>query len=496
MLNPNKSSYRNIVKGTAIFGGVQVFQMLVNILRGKFIAILLGPEGMGVSALLTSTVNTINQVSSFGLSMGAVRDISMAHQEGSIKKLSTVATIFRRLVFITGILGALISAIGSKWWSELAFGNTDYVLAFVILGVMLFFTALSSGETAILQGTRHLKDLAKTSLIGTVVGLLVGVPMYYIWGVDGIAPAMVALALSTYLSNRFFTRKVELQKSEITNHETKTYAKSMIGLGVTLTFAGLLGSLTLYFINWFIRYNGGLNDVGLYQAATSITTQYIGFIFSAMAVDYFPRLAAISSDNVAVSKAANQQGEIVLLIATPIIILLLATAPLVINILLSVKFMAAIPLLRWMGMALFFKAASYSLGYISFAKGDKRTFFLLEGVVGNVLNVILSVVGYMFWGLDGLGVAMLITFLLYFISVSIVVKCRYAFKFDKTYIKMALLLLSSTLSVFLLSFVIVDNVWYGILGCIIGAGVGYYSFRELDKRMQIKELIKSKFVKR
>lgn len=72
-----EKEYRSIVKGTAVFGGVQVFQILVNILRGKFIALLLGPAGMGVSALLTSTVNTINQMSSLGLSMGAMRDISI-----------------------------------------------------------------------------------------------------------------------------------------------------------------------------------------------------------------------------------------------------------------------------------------------------------------------------------------------------------------------------------------------------------------------------------
>lgn len=491
-----EKEYRSIVKGTAVFGGVQVFQILVNILRGKFIALLLGPAGMGVSALLTSTVNTINQMSSLGLSMGAMRDISMAHQQGDTQTLSTIARIFRKLVFFTGIIGALTSALGARWWSIIAFGNTDYVIAFVILGAMLFFTALASGETALLQGTRRLKDLAKTSLVGAAIGLLVGVPMYYFWGVNGIAPAMVTLAGTTYLSNRFFTRKLKFQKTEITPTQTKVYAKSMIALGVTLTFASLLGTLSTYFVNWFIRSNGGLDDVGLYQAATSITTQYIGFVFSAMAVDYFPRLAAISGDNQAVSKTANQQAEIVLLVAAPIIICLLATAPLMVRLLLSIEFLPVIPVLRWMDFALFFKAASYTLGYISFAKGDKKTFFWLEGVLGNLMLIVCSVTGYILWGLLGLGVAMFASYILYLIIVSLVVIKRYSFRFTAEYMKLLCVLFVFCFIAFVLSLIITNELVYGLIGGAIFIAVGWFCYVELDKRMHIKDLVKSKLYRK
>ena len=63
-----KSSYRGIMKGTAIFGGVQVFNILINVIRGKLVAFLLGPEGMGISALFVSTTNIITQFTGFGLS--------------------------------------------------------------------------------------------------------------------------------------------------------------------------------------------------------------------------------------------------------------------------------------------------------------------------------------------------------------------------------------------------------------------------------------------
>jgi len=437
----DKKEYRSIVKGTAIFGGVQVFNILIAMLRGKFVALFLGPTGMGVSALMLSTMNIISTISSLGLSMGAMRDISMANENGDIERISLVVKIFRRLVFVTGIFGAFISIVGSKWWSSLAFGTDEYRIAFIILGAMIFFTALGSGETALLQGTRHLKELAKTSIVGSICGLIIGVPMYYFWGTKGIAPAMISLALVTYLSNRYFSRSIELIHVKISQDNMSKYTKSIVLLGVTLTSATILGQLTTYFINWFIRYKGDVSDVGLYQAASSITTQYIGFVFSAMAVDYYPRLAAISNDNIAVKNVVNQQAEIVILLSVPIILILMVTAPLVVGILLSDEFIAIIPVLRWMGFALFFKATSFSLGYISFAKGEKKTFFWLEGVIGNFSTMLWCIAGYTIWRYTGLGIAMLGSYATYLVLISIVVYFKYQFRFDKKLLKMFCILI-------------------------------------------------------
>jgi len=488
----DKKEYRNIVKGTAIFGGVQVFNILITMLRGKFVALFLGPAGMGVSALMTSTISIINTVSSLGLGMGAIRDISIANEKGNIEKISLVAKIFRRLVFVTGILGAIISITGSKYWSNLAFGANDYRIAFIILGAMVFFSALGSGETTLLQGTRHLKDLAKTSIFGSIFGLFIGVPMYYFWGTKGIAPAMTALAFVTFLTNRCYSRKIELTHVQISKTDMVKYAKSMVLLGITLTIAAILGQLTTYFINWFIRYKGGISDVGLYQAASSITTQYIGFVFAAMAVDYYPRLAAISNDNTAVRNAVNQQAEIVMLISVPIILVLMVSAPLVVSILLSDEFMAVIPVLRWMGFALFFKAASFSLGYISFAKGDKKIFFWLEGIIGNFSTIAWCTLGYAIWGYIGLGIAMLGSYVTYFVLISIVVYFKYQFRFDKRLLKVLCVLIVCCLIEFIFSLTITDFLLYGITSGTVLFSSCCYCYRELNKRINIIELIKIK----
>lgn len=100
-----KSSYRQIMKATSVFGGGQVFQIIIGIIRSKFIAVYLGPVGMGISGLLFSTTGIIGGLTSFGLSTSTVKDIAAAHGVGNISRLSTVAAVFKRLVWVTGLLG-------------------------------------------------------------------------------------------------------------------------------------------------------------------------------------------------------------------------------------------------------------------------------------------------------------------------------------------------------------------------------------------------------
>lgn len=75
------NSYKSILKGSVLFGGVQVFNILINLIRGKLIALLLGPEGMGISSLLSASANTIQQFSGFGLNLSSVKELSEAKKK-------------------------------------------------------------------------------------------------------------------------------------------------------------------------------------------------------------------------------------------------------------------------------------------------------------------------------------------------------------------------------------------------------------------------------
>lgn len=59
----DKKSYQQILKTTSLFGGVQFFSILIAVIRTKLIAVFIGPSGMGIIALLNSTLGIISSIS-------------------------------------------------------------------------------------------------------------------------------------------------------------------------------------------------------------------------------------------------------------------------------------------------------------------------------------------------------------------------------------------------------------------------------------------------
>ena len=105
----NQSSYKQIFKATSIFGGVQVFNIFVSLIRSKFIAVFLGPAGMGISGLFVSATSMIGSITNFGLASSAVKNMSIAVSTGDNEKVGMTVSVIRRLVWVTGLLGTLFT---------------------------------------------------------------------------------------------------------------------------------------------------------------------------------------------------------------------------------------------------------------------------------------------------------------------------------------------------------------------------------------------------
>ena len=72
-------SYSHVIKYTGLFGGIQGLNILVSIVRNKLVALLLGPDGMGLISLFNSTVKLVSDSTNLGISMRAVKNISEAY---------------------------------------------------------------------------------------------------------------------------------------------------------------------------------------------------------------------------------------------------------------------------------------------------------------------------------------------------------------------------------------------------------------------------------
>ncbi|MRX63752.1 O-antigen translocase [Maribacter luteus] len=481
------SSYRQIMKATSIFGGVQVFNIIISIVRSKVIALLLGPAGMGIAGLLNSTLNIIGSISNFGLGISAVKDIAEANQEGDEIQISRVIIVMRRLVWFTGLLGAIATFFLAPWLSELSFGNHEYTIAFRWLSITLLVKQLSSGQFVLLQGMRKLNHLAKANMLGSVFGLIITIPLYYYYNIEGIVPAIIITAFMTLAINRYFSSKIKIRETKVSAKETKVIGKGMLVLGFVLSLSGLMASAESYVVRIFISNIGGIEEVGLYNAGVAIITTYVGLVFTAMGTDYYPRLAGVSKDNVKTAELINQQAEIAVLILAPILATFLIFINWVIIILYSDKFIGVSAMIYWAALGMFFKAASWCIAFIFPAKGASKLYFWNELVAIIILGGS-NVLGYYLAGLTGLGISFLVAYFIYLIQVFLVAKTKYDFSFHSDFLKIFIIQFLLTLCCFLTVKFIVTP-WSYFIGMPFILISLWYSYKELDKRINIKGII-------
>jgi len=487
-MTEEKASYRSIMKATSLFGGVQVFNIIIAIVRSKIIAVLLGPAGMGIVGLLTSTIGLVSSLTNFGLGTSAIRDIAAANESGNQNRINKVVTVFRRLVWITGLLGAIITFILSPWLSLLTFGNKEYTVAFMWLSVTLLFNQLTSGQNVLLQGMRKLKYLAKANMLGSFVGLVISAPLYYYYRVDGVVPAIILTVLLLLGISWYFARKIKIEQIKVSPEETIFEGKGMLKMGFMLSLSSLITVGGSYIVRIFISNTGSLDDVGLYNAGFAIIATYVGLVFTAMSTDYYPRLSGVSHDNKKGTLLMNQQAEIALLILAPILAIFLIFINWVVIILYSTEFIPVNGLIQWAALGMYFKAASWSIAFILLAKGASKLFFWNE-LVWNIYMLGLNLLGYYFYGLDGLGVSFLISYMLYFSQVFYIAKNKYQFKFNLEFYKIFSIQFTLGLCCFLI-IKFAPTYWAYMIGIpLILISIGY-SFKELNKRMDLIGLLK------
>ena len=489
------SSYRSIFKSTSLFGGVQVYIIIISIIKSKFVAILLGPAGVGLQGLFTSATQLIQGISSFGLSQSAIRNVSEAHASGNFFKVSTVVTVLRRLVWLTGLLGTVLVLVFSPRLSQTTFGSNDYVIPLMFLSITLLIDQICAGQRVVLQGTRRLKDLAKASAYGATVSLFVTVPIYYFWGIKGIVPTLILNSSLALLFSWYFSRRISIQRVKMNYKAVFHEGKGLMQMGVAMSISGILVYLSSYVLRSYIRMEGGVESVGLFTAGFTLMNTYAGLVFNAMSTDYYPRLASVNKDNIKCREIMNQQAEVGLLILAPLMAACIIFVPVVVKLLYSTRFIGANTYIIWCALGMLFKLASWSVAFVFVAKGESKLFIINE-VISGVYTLAFNLLGYHIAGLTGLGISFLVGYLIYTIQVYFVSRFKYDFSFSKDFLHIFLIhffFVAACLCLVILSHSTIFKYFVGVLIVVLSF---WYSLRELDKRMDLTKIIFNKIVKK
>jgi len=475
------ASYNQILRSSSIIGGAQAVNYAIALLRTKFVAVLIGPSGVGLVGLFTSTMGVLETLMGLGIRSSGVREIADAHSTNNPQRLAHAVKTLKRACWITGIAGWLITAALAYPISSLVFDSPQHALALVFLGSTVLIGSVSGGQMAFLQGIRRIGDLARINVLGIACGTIIAVPLYWRFGEDGIVPALILSAVANLALSSWFAGKVKVEAVEQTARQTLQGTKSLLGLGVVFMWSALLTALVTLAIKALIQRELGLEANGFYQAAWAVSGMFAGFILGAMSADFYPRLTAAKDDHGMMGRLVNEQTEVGVLLALPGLVATLVFAPLVITLLYSREFAQAAALLPWFILGVFGRVISWPMGFVMPALGAGKWYAFSE--TANVaLHLALAVVLLGMLGLQGVAIAFALLYLIYTASVAAISFHLIRFRWSASALRVLLIA-----SVFVaLAFGIAETTTSPIkelLGVTILMSAALYALRGLAQRV-------------
>ena len=476
MAKENDELYSHVLKFTGLFGGVQGLNVVIGLVRNKFVALLLGPGGMGLVSLFNTTVQLISQATHLGISFSAVRHISEYYDAENTEKVAHYVKVVRGWCLLTALVGMLVCVVLGPFLSSATFSWGDHTLHFVLLAPAIGMIAITGGETAILKGQRKLGALALVQIVTALASLVISIPIYYFFWQAGIVPVIVLMAFVTMCATLWFSlRLFPLQFGG--TYGILGEGMEMVRLGVAYTLAAVIGTASEMLIRSYLNVVGDLDVLGLYNAGYMLTITYAGMVFSAMETDYYPRLSAVQHDIQATNETVNRQMEVSLLLVSPMLAALIIALPVVVPLLFSQEFLPVVGMAQVAALAMYMKVLTLPVAYITLARGYSLSYLFLETSYF-VVFVILIFFGYRYWGLFGTGVAITLAHVFEFLLVNAYAYKKYGYRSSATVYGYAIVQGALGLLAYILTLV-ADGYLYWAVGALIVMLSGLLSLKAL-----------------
>ncbi len=468
---------RLILKAMGIFGGVQVLGILCSIIRTKLVALWIGPVGVGLFGIFNQALEMINMATNLGVRNSSVRDISQAMEHRDQSLIARIVTVVRRWSLWLGMAGALITLAIAPALSRFSFGDYSHVWHFAALAVAVLFMALTNGEYAVLQGLSKLKRLARVTVSGTVGGLLISIPLFYFLRERSVLPSILAYALCLLVA-AFVLKDKQYPAAQVSRREVVNMGEGFIKLGVFMTLGSFVSMLASYaFVSW-LNTRGGTQAVGFYQAGYTMVDKYAGLVFAALGMEFYPRLSRVAGSDMRLRVFVSHEINIALMVLAPILMLFVLLRVPLIHLLYRGDFDVIATYISWGAVGTLFRAVSWCMAFVMLAKGHGKIFLVTE-TVSAVTVLVLNMLCYSQWGVDGLGYAYLLSYIIYTAVVAVVYFGVYRLKLNNW----CWLALSATVTTCVVMVLLVNRMHWGgaisllVLVAIISARYTWLSWK-------------------
>ena len=195
-----------MLKALLSIGGLQLATMVVVLIRTKILALYLGPEGVGLMAVVDKLLAVLVQAVSLSLPFAALRFLPQlwnADRGECYKAFRAMMLTLTTLALLASTMGVLLSlTVPSIWGAQLAGYPVLLIAAFLSVPVQVFVPFIQNSlagtmrhRASMIFGLAHAGVQVVAGLIGVLLANLTGLYLAYAAAASALlAPTLVRLA--------------------------------------------------------------------------------------------------------------------------------------------------------------------------------------------------------------------------------------------------------------------------------------------------------------
>lgn len=253
-------------------GLIQFAILLFSLMRAKGLAVMLGPEGVGVIGTMDQLIVTVTQVSAFGIPIAAMKFMSAAHSISDSAFRDCYAAFVRVMIGLA--LGVTTLGFGILLFAPdllPALADHSEVLVAALLSVpALMLTILVAHTLAAAQMARAAVIYNLCFVSGVVLSGLTGA---WLGGIDGFYYGAAAAGTTVVLSGMtWLWRRLGLSvlRRGVSIRHQLTLRPNVFGTALTASITLVSISVTMLLIRYMVIDRLGAEQTGYLQAAISL----------------------------------------------------------------------------------------------------------------------------------------------------------------------------------------------------------------------------------
>ena len=386
-----------------------LLKLVFGFITSKALAIFVGANGMAYVGNFRAFLNVVENFSLLGIQNAIVKYV--AEYQHDKPKLKSVLATFGLLLITSSIVFSLVLIFGANYLSKEIFHHSEiYSFVFYVLAIVFPLYVFSTFCISVVNGFQEYKKVIYIQIISSSIALLFSVFLIYYYNTFGALISLVLAPVFVFFVSLFYLRNV-ISFSDVFSFQSFDFlvVKNLSEYVLMALVSGVIGSFVLLEIRTDVIEITGLKNAGIYEGLQRISSYYLLFISSIMAIYFYPKLAEQNSNTKAI--IINYLKTIIPVFAIGLA-LIYVLRNFIIQVLFSTEFETMESLFLWQLVGDLLKAVSLIFGTILIATKQTKAFIITEIISLFIMyystNWMLHAIG-----IDGIVIAHTFTYFMY-----------------------------------------------------------------------------------